>query len=68
MSLTKNIKTICAAKGITIAELEQAAKLSENSIFRWDKNIPGVEKVRRVAQILQVSVDELLQETIEELL
>ena len=62
MSLVKNIKGYCKLYAISIAELERRAGISKNSIFRWDRKPPGVEKVKRVADELGVTVDALLEE------
>ena len=61
MSLVNNIRKICAEKDLTIKDLEIRARISENGIFRWDKHPPGIEKVKRVADVLGVTVDDLLQ-------
>ena len=58
MSLLENIKRLCREKHITIADLEKGAGLSENAIFRWNKVTPGIDKVKKVADTLEVTVDE----------
>lgn len=57
-----NIKSICKEKGLSLRQLEQDAGISSNTITRWDENIPAVDKVKRVADALGVTVDELLKE------
>lgn len=47
-------------KNIPISTLEANTGLGQNSIFTWDKVKPSVDKVLRVAQYLEVSVDSLL--------
>ena len=60
MDLVENIRKICSFKDLTIADLEKRAGISKNSIFRWDKNRPSIEKVKAVADALGCTVDDLL--------
>lgn len=60
--IIKNIKRLCAAKGISINELEAAIGLGENTIYKWAKNSPSVANLKRVADYLGCTVDELLKE------
>ena len=59
-TLVKRIKELCALHKITINELEQKVSLTPSSIYKWDKSLPSIDKVRRVADFLNVSVDYLL--------
>ena len=59
-NLVRNIKAACADQGMTIAELERAAGLAENSIYKWQTTIPGIDKVKKVAFVLQTPIDELI--------
>lgn len=60
MDLHENIQKRCAAKGISIAKLERAVKLSVGSISHWRTSDPKVSNVKAVADFLHCSVDELL--------
>ena len=53
------IKELCKEQGITLAELERRVGIASKSIFRWDERIPAVDKVIRVARILDTTVEEL---------
>lgn len=53
------IKRLAKEKGIAIAELEKKAEIGSNSIWRWDQNIPSIDKVARVAEVLGVTLDEI---------
>ena len=61
-SLYGNIKRICREKHMTVFDLEKQAGLPFNTITRWGKNSPGVDKVKKAADALGVTVDELLKE------
>lgn len=60
MMLTKILEK-CKEKGMTLAELERQAGLANRTIYKWNENIPSVEKVLAVANVLGVTVDELVK-------
>lgn len=57
--LVENIKEICKQKDLTILQVEKAAGLPKNSIYKWDSNKPAYTKVVAVADVLNVSLDEI---------
>lgn len=59
MGLYDRIRDICQAKKLTIYDLEKAAGLKENSVYRWNRIRPSVDKVLSVAKVLGVTVEEL---------
>lgn len=63
--LFEKIKKISEEKRIPIAQIEKAAGFGKNTIFRWnpekaDSVVPSIDKVRRVADVLGVTVNDLL--------
>lgn len=60
--LATKIRSLCRERGISITDLEKKADLGKNTIYYWNDIEPGVEKVKRVADVLGVTVDELLRE------
>lgn len=60
--MLENIKSICKAKGISLRQLEQDAGIAPNTITRWNENKPSYDKVKRVAAVLGVTMDELVGE------
>jgi len=63
--LLANIKRLCISQGLTIQQLEDKAQISAGTIGRWGRDgklMPSVDKVKRVADVLGVTVDELLRE------
>ena len=52
----------CREQGITLAELERKAGLANRTIYKWNESIPSVDKVLAVANVLGVTVDELVRE------
>lgn len=60
--MLKTIRNIAKQKGIPLAKIERACELGERSLYRWDTNYPSVDKVKKVADYLGVTVDDLLKE------
>lgn len=58
----KNIQEAAKKQKISINALEDRISVSHGSICKWDRNRPSVDKVKAVADVLGVSIDELLQE------
>lgn len=63
--LVKNIKKICAIRGIYIRDMELALGFSPGLISRWIRMSPSIEKVMKVAEYLNVSLDELMSGQVE---
>ena len=55
-----NIKRLCKEQGITVAELERKAQLTESTICKWGTNMPAADKLARVARVLHTTVEDLL--------
>jgi transcriptional regulator with XRE-family HTH domain len=66
----KNICRIAKEKGMSINHLEKIAGISRGSICKWgsadenNKVEPGIWKLEKVAKILDVSVEQLIEKTI----
>lgn len=58
-----NIKVLCDKKNLSISQLERDLELPRSSICKWDENEPSVRRVQKVAKLLGVTVDSLLEET-----
>lgn len=63
MQIVERIKLVCKYRKISVAALARAIKISENAIYAWDKNIPSIERISKVAENLDVSIDYLLGHT-----
>lgn len=59
MELIK-IKEISKEKKIAISKIERDLGFSRGSIFKWNSVSPSVDKVKKVADYLNVKVDKLL--------
>lgn len=60
--LVKNIKALCEREGVTVKALEEICNLGNGTIRRWNRYVPSVDKVLRVASFFGVTIDELLKE------
>ncbi|MEB6060816.1 helix-turn-helix domain-containing protein [Staphylococcus pseudoxylosus] len=60
MNTVQIIRNLCSQNGITIAELERKLDFSNGQIARWKKSTPGVDRLKKVADYFDVSVDYLL--------
>ena len=61
-SVANNIRAIRKKKGITQGELAKETSLSRNTIvnFETDKRDPRVKDLKRIANALNVSLEELI--------
>lgn len=60
MGLYDKIKVLANKQKISIRALEETLGYGNGTIRRWDKQTPGVDKLSRVADYFEVSVDYLL--------
>lgn len=58
--LYSKIKSIISERGISTRSLEKETGIGENTIWRWDKHSPSIDKVKAVADYLGVTIDELV--------
>lgn len=61
--IIKNVKALCNSKKITFAELERQLNFASGSIRKWDKQSPSSDRVKKVAEFFNVSIDYLLDHT-----
>lgn len=60
MDFMDKLKAIANERGTTLTGLERECGFSNNSIKRWGKSSPSIDKVIQLAQHLNISLDELL--------
>ena len=61
MGIYKNIQNVCREKGMTINGLEAQLGFGRGSIYKWDSHTPSVAKMKDVADVLGVTVDDLIK-------
>lgn len=64
MTLLDRIKSLCDSRGETLASLERKMDFGNGTIRRWDKTTPSGDKLAKVADYFNVTVDSLLGRTV----
>lgn len=59
MGIVDRIKVLCTVNKTSIADLEIELGFSKGSIYKWDKSSPSFEKVIKIAERFNVSLDYL---------
>ena len=60
MAIVQRIKETAKERGILLKDLASQLGMSSSTFYRWDDNLPSVDRVVAVAQCLGVSVDYLV--------
>ncbi|EBF5125595.1 helix-turn-helix transcriptional regulator [Listeria monocytogenes] len=63
MTTFERIKKLSAKRGITISQLTSELEMGENSIYRWKTQKPALDKLQKVADYFNVSIDYLVGRT-----
>ncbi|MFA5385965.1 MAG: S24 family peptidase [Eubacteriales bacterium] len=63
MNLFHRIKALCDEKDVSMSRLEQDTSLANGSIRKWEKAIPSADRLQKVAEYFNVSMDYLLGKT-----
>lgn len=58
----EQIKRKAEQKGITVAEVARRAGLDPTLIGKWRKSSPSLDNAKRVADVLECTVDDLISE------
>lgn len=66
MSLFANIKKLAAKEGISIAALEKEMGFGNGTMRRWDNSPPSSDKLQKVADRLNVSMDSLMDRNVNQ--
>jgi transcriptional regulator with XRE-family HTH domain len=62
LAIYEKVKKACSEKGISVLALEEQLGFPRSSICKWDKNIPAVNRVKAVAEILDKPMEYFLEE------
>ena len=60
MDLLAIVTKLCEQEGIKIAQLERKMDFGNGTIRKWDKTFPSADKLAKVADYFNVTVDYLL--------
>lgn len=58
--MLERIKKLCKSRDISVYQLEEALGFGRNTIYQWNKRIPGSDKLQKVADYFDVTTDYLL--------
>lgn len=61
MSLVERIKILCKEHSVSIPKLEREFELGNGAIYKWDTSVPGIDKVQKVAEYFDVTIDSLVR-------
>ncbi|SPF52583.1 hypothetical protein SBF1_5890002 [Candidatus Desulfosporosinus infrequens] len=64
MSLVERIKILCKEHNTSIPKLEKEFSFGNGAMYNWDVNRPTVDRVQKVADYFDVTVDSLLRDPI----
>ena len=63
MSIYEKVKSACAESKISIYALEVELGFPRSSICKWNKSVPGVDKISAVAKRLNKPIEYFLEDT-----
>ncbi|TYU82815.1 helix-turn-helix transcriptional regulator [Listeria monocytogenes] len=63
MTLLERIKELCKKHSISVKMLEETLNFPSNTIYQWKQRTPGIDKLQKVSDYFNVSVDYLLGRT-----
>ena len=58
----ENVKRLADEKGMSIRAIENQVGLANGTIGKWREREPSVINLNKVAQVLEVTIDELIEE------
>jgi len=60
MSILKRIQKLCSESGLNPSKLENELGFGKGTLYKWEKSSPNSDKLVKVAEFFDVSVDWLL--------
>ena len=67
MELKDRVKQLADRKKISLPQLEQELGFGNGTIVKWDKSIPKADKLKKVADYFNVSMNYLMGDTLTDL-
>ena len=64
MELKDRVKQLADRKKISLPQLEQELGFGNGTIVKWDKSIPKADKLKKVADYFNVSMNYLMGDTL----
>lgn len=63
MTVFDRTKEISKQRGLSLQQVATKAGLGINSIYQWQKQKPSTDRIAKVAEVLDVSIDYLIGNT-----
>lgn len=63
MTIYEKVKSACADVGVSVYALETELGFPRSSICKWNKSVPGVDKINAVAKRLHKPIEYFLDDT-----
>ncbi|WP_405154746.1 helix-turn-helix domain-containing protein [Paenibacillus sp. FSL K6-0108] len=60
MNIVDNIRELCKESSTSIPKLEKELGFGNGAIYNWNKNSPSIDKLQKVADLFNVSVERVL--------
>lgn len=60
MTIKDIIRLKCKSKGISLPKLEETLGFGAGTISKWDKSAPSIDKLSKVANYFEITIDELI--------
>ncbi len=60
MALLEKIKALAKKRNLSIHQIEVRAGIGNGVISKWEKAVPNIATLQKVANVLQVDMKELL--------
>lgn len=58
--IVDNIRSAIKSKGLTVPTVEETLGFSSGLISRWNKSVPSLDKIISIAELLHISIDDLI--------
>lgn len=62
MTLFERVKKLAKQQGLSLLRLNDQAGLGKNAIYKWKTQTPSTENLQKVASVLGVTADQLLDD------
>ncbi len=60
LNMRDRVKEVCRERGVSLNTVERACGFSAGAISHWDTKVPSVDRVAKVADYFDISMDSLL--------
>ncbi len=60
LNMRDRVKAVCRERGVSLNTVERACGFSAGAISHWDTKVPSVDRVAKVADYFDISMDSLL--------